>query len=208
MPRRSSHASASTDGFRTPVDLACDHLHAFLFRAVTSRASAHRGVLKDRKAKIEGDLQSARATPSSMRTSEAERYEAGIAAAKAKGHGNIRASREKLDAELDEKREVLDGELAAKDSRNGEKRSRLLERASGEMEAMTAGAVSDIVKELAGVEVSDSEVQRGSSSEVEGVASMNPAIFMDPEIWVAIAFILFVGVGPLSTSARQGRQSA
>ena len=36
---------------------------------------------------------------------------------------------------------------------------KLIERASGEMEAMTAGAVSDIVKEFAGLEVSDGEVR-------------------------------------------------
>jgi F-type H+-transporting ATPase subunit b len=35
----------------------------------------------------------------------------------------------------------------------------LIERATGEMEAMTKDAVAGIVKELAGVEVSDDEVR-------------------------------------------------
>ena len=54
---------------------------------------------------------------------------------------------------------MLDGQLAEKTAETEKRVQALLERASGEMEAMTAGVVSDIVKELAGVEVSDKEVQ-------------------------------------------------
>jgi F-type H+-transporting ATPase subunit b len=115
-------------------------------------------VLKDRKAKIGGDLQAARDAQHNA-DKEAERYEAELTAAKAKGHGTIRASREKLDVELNEKRGVLDGQLAEKTAETEKRVQGLLERASGEMEAMTAGVVSDIVKELAGIEVSDNEVQ-------------------------------------------------
>ena len=56
-------------------------------------------VLKDRKGKLEGDLQAARDAQHNA-DKEAKRYEAEMAAAKAKGHGTVRASREKLDAEL------------------------------------------------------------------------------------------------------------
>ncbi len=115
-------------------------------------------VLKDRKAKIGGDIQAARDAQHHA-DKEAERYEAEIATAKAKGHGTIRASREKLDAELGEKRRVLDGQLAEKTAETEKSVQGLIERASGKMEAMTAGVVGDIVKELAGVEVSDQEVQ-------------------------------------------------
>jgi len=115
-------------------------------------------VLKDRKAKIGGDLQAARDAQHHA-DKEAERYEAEISAAKTKGHGTIRTSREKLDAEMNEKRKVLDSQLAEKTAETEKRVQALLERASGEMEAMTAGVVSDIVKELAGVEVSDKEVQ-------------------------------------------------
>lgn len=115
-------------------------------------------VLVSRKAKIEGDLDSARAAQQRA-DSEAERYEAGIAAAKAKGQSSIRAQREKLDAELAQKREALDHQLAAKAVETDQSVNKLLERASGEMEAMTAEAVSDIVKEFAGLEVGDDEVR-------------------------------------------------
>ena len=115
-------------------------------------------VLKDRKTKIGGDLQAARDAQHNA-DKEAERYEAEIAAAKAKGHGSIRASREKLDGELGEKRKDLDTQLAQKTAETEKRVQGLLERAFGEMDAMTAGAVSDIVKALAGIEVSDSEVQ-------------------------------------------------
>ncbi len=115
-------------------------------------------VLKDRKAKIGGDLQAARDAQHNS-DKEAERYEAQIAAAKTKGHGMIRASREKLDAELGEKRRDLDSQLTEKTAETEKRVQSLLERASGEMEAMTAGVVSDIVKELAGLEVNDNEVK-------------------------------------------------
>ena len=115
-------------------------------------------VLKDRKTKIGGDLLAARDAQHDA-DKEAERYEAEIATAKAKGHGTIRVSREKLNAELNEKRGVLDSQLAEKAAETEKRVQGLLARASGEMEAMTAGVVSDIVKELAGIEVSDNEVQ-------------------------------------------------
>jgi F-type H+-transporting ATPase subunit b len=115
-------------------------------------------VLKDRKTKIGGDLQAARDAQHNA-DKEAERYEAEITAAKAKGHGSIRASRQKLDGELGEKRKDLDAQLAQKTAETEKSVQGLLERAFGEMNAMTAGAVSDIVKALAGIEVSDSEVQ-------------------------------------------------
>ena len=67
--------------------------------------------------------------------------------------------REKLEAELAQKREAFDGELAAKAAETDQSVHKLLEQAAGQMEAMTAGAVSDIVKEFAGLEVSDSEVR-------------------------------------------------
>ncbi len=115
-------------------------------------------VLKDRKAKIGGDIQAARDAQHHA-DKEAERYEAELAAAKAKGHGTIRASREKLGAELGDKRRDLDNQLAEKTAETEKRVQNLLERAAGEMEAMTAGVVSDIVKELAGMEVSDTEVK-------------------------------------------------
>ena len=79
-------------------------------------------VLASRKAKIEGDLDSARAAQQRA-DREAERYEAGIAAAKAKGQAAIRAHREKLEAELAGKREAFDRELARKSGRNRQERS-------------------------------------------------------------------------------------
>ncbi len=115
-------------------------------------------VLKDRKLKIDGDINAARDAQHNA-DKEAERYEAEIAAAKAKGAGMIRASREKLDAELAGKRTELDEQLAAKTAETEKRVNALVEKASGDMEAMTAGVVGDIVKELAGIEVSDKDVK-------------------------------------------------
>jgi F-type H+-transporting ATPase subunit b len=115
-------------------------------------------VLKDRKSKIGGDIEAAR-TAQHDADKEAERYDAELAAAKTTGHNTIRASREKLNVELAEKRGQLDAQLAEKSADTEKRVQALLQRASGEMEAMTASVVSDIVKELAGVEVSDKEVR-------------------------------------------------
>ena len=115
-------------------------------------------VLKDRTTKIGGDLQAAR-DAQHRADKEAEHYEAEIATAKGKGHVMIRASREKLDGELNEKRRDLDSQLAAKTAETESRVRGMLERAAGDMEAITAEVVGDIVKELGGVEVSDSEVR-------------------------------------------------
>ncbi|MGO8778815.1 MAG: hypothetical protein ACLQKK_07870, partial [Rhodomicrobium sp.] len=124
-------------------------------------------VMAARKAKIEGDLAGARQAQQHA-DREAERYEAGIAAAKAKGQARIRSHRESLEADLSQKREVLDRQLAAKAAETEKSVQKVLEQASGQMEAMTAGVVSDIVKEFAGLEVSEGEVHdvlRHSSKE-------------------------------------------
>ncbi len=140
-----------------------------LFYVALSRLALPRieKVLKDRKAKLGGDLQAARDAQHGA-DKEAERYESEIAAAKAKGHTAIRASREKLDAELGEKRRILDGQLAEKTAETEKTVKSFLERAAGEMESITSSVVSDIVKELAGAEVSEKEVRaalRQSSKE-------------------------------------------
>jgi F-type H+-transporting ATPase subunit b len=115
------------------------------------------GILASRKAKMEGDIESAR-TAQRRADAEAGRYEAGIAAAQAKGQAKLLAHRQKLNAELSQKREALERELAGKAAGTEKNVQKLLDKAAGEMEAMTAGAVSDIVKEFAGVEVTDGEV--------------------------------------------------
>jgi F-type H+-transporting ATPase subunit b len=115
-------------------------------------------VLGERKSRISGDLESAR---DAQRQSEIamERYEAEIAAAKSKGQAAVRAGREKLEAELSEKRGALDQQLAARAAETEKRIHGIIKQASGEMEAMTSGVVRDIVKKLAGVEASDEEVR-------------------------------------------------
>jgi F-type H+-transporting ATPase subunit b len=115
-------------------------------------------VLHERKSRIHGDLEGAREAQHLSETAM-QRYEAEIAAAKAKGQGTIRAGREKLEAELNEKRGSLDHQLAAKAAETEKKVQSFLVRAAGEMEAMTAGVVSDIVKEFTGIEASEDEVR-------------------------------------------------
>jgi F-type H+-transporting ATPase subunit b len=134
-------------------------IFASLFFILSRRALPRiEQVLGERKSRISGDLESARHAQQQSEKAM-ERYEAEIAAAKAKGQGVTRAGREKLEAELNEKRGALDQQLAA-GAAETEKRIRgILERASGEMEAMTSSVVSDIVKRLAGVEASEEEVR-------------------------------------------------
>lgn len=115
-------------------------------------------VLASRKAKIEGDLAGAREAQQHA-DREAERYDAGIAAAKAKGQARIRSQREALEADLAHKREAFDRELMGKAAETEKTVQKFLEQASGQMDAMTAGVVSDIVKEFAGLEVSEGEVR-------------------------------------------------
>ena len=131
-----------------------------LFYLVLSRLALPRieKVLKDRTAKIGGDRQAARDAQHNA-DKEAKLYEAEIATAKGKAHVMIRASREKLDGELNEKRRDHDSQLAAKSAETETRVRAMLEKAAGEMEAITADVVGDIVKELGGVEVSDSEVR-------------------------------------------------
>ena len=62
---------------------------AFYFALAYRALPRIQEVLATRKAKIEGDLESARAAQRRA-DSESERYEAGIAAAKAKGQSSIR----------------------------------------------------------------------------------------------------------------------
>jgi F-type H+-transporting ATPase subunit b len=115
-------------------------------------------VIGERKSLISGDLLKAR---EAQRQSEEEmaRYEAEIASAKAKAQANVRAAQEKLDAELAKKRSALEEEAAAKIGQAEEKIHGLLERASADMERITSDVVNDIVKELAGVEVTEAEVR-------------------------------------------------
>jgi F-type H+-transporting ATPase subunit b len=115
-------------------------------------------VIGERKSLISGDLLKAR---EAQRQSEEEmaRYEAEIASAKAKAQANVRAAQEKLDAELAKKRSALEEEAAAKIGQAEEKIHGLLERAAADMERITSDVVNDIVKELAGVEVTEAEVR-------------------------------------------------
>jgi F-type H+-transporting ATPase subunit b len=131
---------------------------AFYFALANMALPRIQEVLAKRKSKIEGDIESARKAQQRA-DAEAERYEAGVAAAKSKGQAAIRSHREKLEAELGQKREAFDRELAVKAADMDKSVQKLVEHASGQMEAMTAGAVSDIVKEFAGVEVNEGEVR-------------------------------------------------
>ena len=131
-----------------------------LFYLALSRLALPRitEVIEARKAKIEGDLKDAREAQAKAQR-EAERYDAKIAAAKATSQANILAHRAKLDAELNGKRGELDRQLAAKAAETEKSIRQSLEQASGELEAMTAGVVAGIVKELAGVEANADEVR-------------------------------------------------
>ena len=130
---------------------------AFYFALANQALPRIQGILASRKARMEGDIESARAAQQRA-DREAERYEAGIAAARAKGQAGIRAHRQKLEAELGQKREAFERDLAAKAAETDKSVQKLIEQAAGEMESMTAGAVSDIVKEFAGLEVTSGEV--------------------------------------------------
>jgi F-type H+-transporting ATPase subunit b len=115
-------------------------------------------VLAERKSRIGGDIEKAREAQA-LSEKTMEQYEAELAAAKGKGQSAIRTSREALDRELSEKRSDLDRQIAAKAAEIEKTVQSMLQRAAGEMESMTAGVVNDIVKQLAGVEVSEEEVR-------------------------------------------------
>ncbi|HZV22035.1 MAG TPA: hypothetical protein VE986_10885 [Hyphomicrobiales bacterium] len=115
-------------------------------------------VLGQRRSRIEGDMDSARRAQRDSQKAM-ERYEAEIGAAKAEGQAVLRARREALEAELAKRRAELDRQIAEKNAETEKRVHGFLERAAGEMEAMTSGVVSDIVKRFAGIDVSESEVR-------------------------------------------------
>ncbi len=114
-------------------------------------------VLGVRKARIGGDIEKARVAQAQSEKVMA-RYEADIASAKSKGQARIRSSREALDRELGDKRAELDRQIAARGSEAEGAIAALVQRAAGEMEAATADVVSDILKQLAGIEATAEEV--------------------------------------------------
>lgn len=115
-------------------------------------------VLGERKSKIALDLEKAR---EAQKYAEEEmiRYEAEIAAARAKGQAKLRTEREKLEAELAKKRAAVESEAAAMTAKAEERVRAMLERASADMETMASDVVNEIVRQLAGVEVTGDEVR-------------------------------------------------
>jgi len=114
-------------------------------------------VIGERKTRISKDIDEARESQK-LAEEEMTRYEAEIASAKAKAQSALRTSREKLDAELAKQRSLVDRDLASKTAEGEENIRGFMERSASQLEAMTGEVVSDIVRQLAGVEVSDEEV--------------------------------------------------
>ena len=128
--------------------------HALAYRALPRIQH----VLASRKAKIEGDLDSARAAQQ-LADSGRHATRPGLPRRrqKAKPASARNASSSKPSWRESAMRST--GELLAKAAETDKSVQNLVERASSQMEAMTAGAVSDIVKEFAGLDVSDAEVR-------------------------------------------------
>jgi F-type H+-transporting ATPase subunit b len=127
------------------------------------------GVIAERKSRIASDIESAR---EAQRRSEQEhtRYDTQLAAAKAEGQQAIRAARDRLAAEQAAERAKADAGAAARISQAEARLQEFRARAKTQLQAMASGAVSDIVKRLAGVEVTGAEVEaalRAKGKEVQ-----------------------------------------
>jgi F-type H+-transporting ATPase subunit b len=115
-------------------------------------------VLTERKTRIGGDLERAREARDAAKA-ETARYEAEIASAKQRAQARLRTAREKLDAEFASRRQASDAETAARVSAAQARIQDMAVKASGQTETIASEVVAEIVKELAGVEVSPAEVQ-------------------------------------------------
>jgi F-type H+-transporting ATPase subunit b len=97
-----------------------------------------------------------------------QRYEGELEGAKSKGQGILRAHRERLDRELAEKRSDLDRRIGEKNAATETTVQALLDKAKGDMEAITSTVVGDIVKSLSGIDANADEVKNAIRKQVKG----------------------------------------
>ncbi|MEZ5841175.1 MAG: F0F1 ATP synthase subunit B [Hyphomicrobiales bacterium] len=115
------------------------------------------GILEDRRDRIEGDREEALRLKEETDAAIAA-YEQALAEARAKAHGIAQATRDKLSAEVAEKRTAVEAELAGKLAEAETRIREIKATALGQVGEIAADATGEIVRALGGGDVAASEV--------------------------------------------------
>jgi F-type H+-transporting ATPase subunit b len=114
-------------------------------------------VLTERRSRLTGDLEQARAAQD-LSQQAAAAYDAALADARAKAVAAIKAARERLDRELDAERARKEGQMSDRMASAERDIEQARERALVNVSAIAAETAGDIVRRVAGLDVSPDEV--------------------------------------------------
>lgn len=107
------------------------------------------GIIADRRAKVESDLQQAAAAQKSAEDAHAA-FEAGLAKAKADAQGIARVARDTVSREGDARRHAVEADLAARLAKAEETINATKAKAMANVESIASEAASAIVERLGG----------------------------------------------------------
>lgn len=114
-------------------------------------------VLDARHSRLTNDLYEAQQAQKKAEAASAE-YDTALAEARAKAQASIRAVRDRLDGELNAERSATERQINDKMAAAEREIQASREQALSNVSAIAAGAAGDIVRQVAGVDVSDDEV--------------------------------------------------
>ena len=153
------------DGSTFPSQLLWLAITFGLFYYLMSKVALPRiaGILEDREDRIAGDL--AEADRLKRETDEAiAAYEQALAEARAKAHSIARANREKLDADVDAKRNAAEAGLQEKLVEAEARITEIKDAAMAEVDGIATEAAESIVKSLIGGRVGKKELSDAVSA--------------------------------------------
>lgn len=156
------------DGSTFPSQLLWLAITFGLFYYLMSKIALPRiaGILEDREDRIAGDL--AEAERLKRETDEAiASYEQALAEARNKAHGIARATREKLEADVDAKRSAAEADLNDKLKAAEASISEIKQQAMSEVDGIATEAAEDIVKSLIGGRLTKKELTEAVSASTE-----------------------------------------
>jgi F-type H+-transporting ATPase subunit b len=116
-------------------------------------------VLEERRRRIGGDFEAARAAQAKAEAEEA-RYHAALTEARAKAQGSIKAARERLDRELGAERAATEGRIGQRMAEAEREIQASREKAMANVSAIAADNVGEIVRRVAGLDVSAKDVEQ------------------------------------------------
>jgi len=114
-------------------------------------------VIEARRLRLANDLYEAEKAQAKAEEAAAA-YEAALAEARAKAQASIRAAREKLEKELDAERAETERRIAEKAAAAEREIEASRERAMANVSAIARETAGDIVRQVAGMDVSDEDI--------------------------------------------------